>query len=364
MLFRLLSASQGKWDHTVVSLGGEGVYGARMRALGVNVVTLNIPRSGLAPRALWRLYRLIRTARPNVVQTWMYHANFIGGVLARLAGVRSVAWGIRNSLGAKSELSASARVVARACALLSRTVPAAIICNSTRAAVRHGAEGYALNKLIVIPNGFDLSVFSIDAEARHRLRRDWKLTKDDLLLGLVARWDAQKDHANFLHAMALLIPHHPTLKCVLVGQHIDGKNSPLVSLINALGLRSRVILAGPRDDIPAIMNALDLHVLSSAGESFPNAVAESMACGTPCIVTDVGDAASIVGDPDWVAPPRDAAALAKAIENGLHRIAQEGRAALGLLCRERIALNFSLQKAVAAFDSLWHRLAQEVVVDQ
>jgi glycosyltransferase involved in cell wall biosynthesis len=151
------------------------------------------------------------------------------------------------------------------------------------------------------------------------------------------------------------------LRCVLVGGQLNNAIDALASILKRLKLTDRVLLVGPRDDIPAVMNALDIHVLSSAGESFPNAVAEAMACGTPCVVTDVGDAAAIVGEAEWVVPPRDAVALAKAIERCLQRIARLGRSSLSLRCRGRISDNFSLEKAVSAFKSLWSEMAKEAL---
>jgi glycosyltransferase involved in cell wall biosynthesis len=323
---------------------------------------MHFSRNRFSPVALIRLCRTIRRLNPEVIQTWMYHADLIGGVAARLVGTRSVVWGIRNSFAALRELSLSARMAARICALMSRVIPSAIVCNSARAALRHQEIGYLRDKFVVIPNGFDLSRFAIDDSARQRVRREWGVGESEVLLGCVARWDLQKDHANLLHALAVLSSKHPNFRCVLVGAQMSVENRELAALVRGLPIADRLILAGSREDIPAVMNSLDLHVLPSAGEAFPNVVAEAMACGTPCVVTDVGDAALVVGDAGWVVPPRDSSALAKAMDAGISSIAVEGRGSLGERCRRRIAENFSLEKTVAAYESVWRQVAKGTVI--
>ena len=126
------------------------------------------------------------------------------------------------------------------------------------------------------------------------------------------------------HTLVLLAKKGLEFRCVLVGTGMSRENQQLAKLIRQLSLEDRLILTGPRNDIPDVMNALDLHVLSSAGEAFPNTVAEAMACGTPCVVTDVGDAALIVGDTGWIAPPQNPAALAERVEQGLVTLQSEG----------------------------------------
>jgi glycosyltransferase involved in cell wall biosynthesis len=147
-------------------------------------------------------------------------------------------------------------------------------------------------------------------------------------------------------------------RCVLVGDGMNLANETLATMIRKMELDQRIILAGPRDDIPAVMNALDLHVLSSASEAFPNVVAEAMACGTPCVVTDVGDAATIVGSTGWVAPAGDAIQLAGRIEKALVALASPGRDKRSAECRARIAENFSIGKMVEAYESVWIEAAE------
>ena len=312
VLFRLATHAGEPVEHVVVSLTDEGIYGERLRAAGIEVHALGMPRGRVSLGGFLALRRLIAGKRPDAVQTWMYHADLIGGVAARLAGVRAIAWGIRNSGAHLERSSRSARMVLRACAFLSRRVPRAIVCAAQDAAERHAAKGYRRDRMTVISNGYDLSRYAPDAQAGARMRQHWNVPADAPLIGCVARWDPLKDHANLLRAVAALVRdgRDAGLRCVLVGRGMTGENAELAALIERLGLAERIVLAGPSDDVPAVMNGLDVHVLSSCAEGFPNVVAEAMACSAYCVVTDVGDAAFIVGETGIVVPPEQPEALA------------------------------------------------------
>lgn len=354
VLARLVRADHGR-EHVVVSLTDEGRHGPALRAAGVAVHALGQRRGRFTPGAWLRLVRLLRALRPDVVQTWMYHADLLGGLAARAAGVRAVAWGVR-SVGVDS---ASTRLVVRLCALASHVVPRRIVCVSQEGARLHGRLGYAGGKLVVIPNGYDTAALAPDPVAREALRREWGCVPQTTVLGLVARWNVLKDHATLLAAFARLVAPDGVDAClVLAGDGMEAGNAELAGLIGRHGLAGRVRLLGPRADVAAVMSALDLHVLSSRVEAFPNVVAEAMCCGTPCIVTDVGDAALIVGDTGWVVPPGDPAALAAAMGSALAaRAGAEAWARRRADARASIVARFGLSAVVESYARLWSGLA-------
>ena len=364
VLHRLVTAPGQQAVHTVISLSDEGVFGARLRKEGIAVHALGMKGSPLAAtQGVWKLYRLINLLKPDVVQTWMYHADLVGGLAARMAGIRAIAWGIRNSGSDLQHGSRSAHIIARLCGGLSRLVPGVIIACADEAARRHREWGYDADRMLVIPNGYDLSALGPDADARTQLRAEWGVADDTPLVGSVARWNPLKDHANLLEALARCSQRHPGMKCVLVGEGMDERNTELMSLLQRHGLKGRVVLLGRRDDVPRILAALDVYVLSSRAEGFPNVVAEAMASGLPCVVTNVGDAARIVGESGWVVAPRNSAALAEAMdeavsllgtEDGMAQYAQ--RAAGG---RQRVEENFSLEVMRSRYQTVWSRLAAD-----
>ncbi|NIC41417.1 glycosyltransferase [Aquabacterium sp. A08] len=352
VLFRLISADQ-KCVHAVVSLMGVGKYGPLLRETGVEVLALDMPRGRLSLRGVWNLFRCMRRWRPDVVQTWMYHADFLGGVLARVIGI-PVVWGLHNTILDPNRSSRVTIWVAKACAKLSGLVPKRIVACAHSAAKVHQGLGYDSKRMVVIPNGYDLSRFKPDAEARARLRREWNVPDTTPLIGMVARFDPYKDHANLIAALGILSQEHQRFRVVLVGTGMDEANLELTKLIDKAGIKSRVMLLGQRPDIPDVMNALDLHVLSSSAEAFPNAVAEAMACGTPCVCTDVGDARWILGTTGWMVQAGRPGDLAQACAKALCALSDvNGSLLISKQVRNHIESNFTIDVMLGSYCSVW-----------
>lgn len=340
--------------HLVVSLRGAGKYGPLLEQAGVRVYCLDMRQGRLSLRGLLRLWRLLRSRQPDVVQTWMYHADLVGGVIAKLAGIQKVFWGIRRTSLKQGRARRSTILVARLCAMLSHWVPLGIVCCAERALLEHRNFGYAGSKMRVVINGYDLQRFKPDNLAREQLRNSWQVDTAKPLLGMVGRYDPNKDHENLLKALSNLKRSGHDFQCVIVGSGIDSNNPQLVEWLNNYNLCQEVLMLGQRDDIPALMNALDINVLSSAAEAFPNVLAEAMACGTPCVTTDVGDAGVIVGDTGWVVPPEDSQALADALRCALQaREDDEAWRTRQTRARQRIENNFSLATMVAGYHDVW-----------
>lgn len=335
--------------HIVVSLLDEGIHGAALREGGIRVHSLCLQRGRVTPGAFIRMVQILRSERPDVVQTWLCHADLLGGVAARLSGVNTVFWGIRNTLIDPAKAPASTVWVVRICAWLSRWIPTRIVSCSGTASLEHSRIGYDARRMVVIPNGIDLRRFHPDPDARARVRAEFGIADDDFLFGMVARCDPQKDHLCLIEALAGLDVAQPW-KCLLVGRDLGS----LEPAIRSAGLASRIILAGPRNDVAAVINAMDVHVLSSAyGEGFPNAVAEAMACGIPCVATRVGDAGFIVGETGWLVAPRDPHALTGAMAAAVAESATPAWISRKTAALERVQENFQLPKMVAAYRAIW-----------
>jgi glycosyltransferase involved in cell wall biosynthesis len=349
-----LCANDKSHEHCVVSLTGPGKYAALLQQVGVRVECLSMPRGRFTLRGAAQLWRLLRGLRPDVVQTWMYHADLVGGVLAKLAGVPRVFWGIHHStLGAGTSRRTTV-AIARLNAWLSPWIPAGIVCCADSARRVHESLGYAVSKFTVIPNGYDLSRFHPDPVARARLRGEWCVQDQLPVVGMVSRFHPLKDHETLLRALGRVRQAGKDFRCVLVGNGLSSDNAQLAYMLEQNGLGDRALLLGQRADVPAIMSALDLHVLSSREEAFPNVLAEAMACGTPCITTDVGDAATIVGETGWVVPPGNAAELARAVDAALvARSDSESWPQRREAARTSIERRFRLESMIGAYRALW-----------
>jgi glycosyltransferase involved in cell wall biosynthesis len=353
MLHRLLTRTdRARFEPRVLSLTTEGAVAAQIRTLGVPVYSLGMKRGAANPVALLRLIRFLRSDRPHLIQTWMYHADLLGGLAARFAGNMPVVWGIHHTNLESESNKRSTLYLARLNAFLSRFLPHRIVCCSHATRDAHVRAGYTESKMEVIPNGFDLSELRPDSTARIEVRRALGVAEDALLVGLVARFHPQKNHATFLKAASLLRERLPDVHFLLCGDGITETNDTLMGWIREAGLMMGTHLLGVRSDVPRLLAALDAAVLSSVGEAFPLVLGEAMACGTPCVTTDVGDAARIVGDTGEVVPPRDPAALAAAIERILRRSPAQ-RQELGASARRRIEENYSLESVVARYEGLY-----------
>ncbi|MCK5544667.1 MAG: glycosyltransferase [Desulfobulbaceae bacterium] len=357
MLYKLLSRMDSEvFLPEVVSLTDIGSVGRRILDLGIRVRSLGMSRGSLSPIKLLKLVQWLRIGRPELIQTWMYHADLIGSIATFAAGHIPVVWNIRQTNLSPEFNKRSTIWTARLCARLSGRLPYGIICNSHVSCSAHVDFGYDKDKMVVIPNGFDLDLFKPDSAMRSSVRKELGLADNTLLIGLVARFDPQKDHHNFIRAASLVSAIWPDAHFVLCGKYITRENSMLAGWISDEGLDDKCTLLGERHDIPEINSALDIACSSSTGEGFPNVVGEAMACGVPCVVTDVGDSALIVGDTGRVAPPEDhrafAAALAELIDMGPLE-----RTRLGKRARSRIEEHFSLADVAARYEKLYLELA-------
>ncbi len=352
MLYRMIAEDQQN-THSVVSLMDGGVYGEPLTALGIQVFTLNMPRSKITWYGVRTLFALMRSMQPDVVQTWMPHANLLGGVIARFAGLKTVIWGIRGAYD-KSRSSVPTRIVHWLSARLSNRTPRFIVSNSEHAKTTHMEFGYAAQKMRVIPNGFSFEKFRPDPFAKAKVMAEFSIMPNTVLLGMVARYDIYKDHENLFKALAQISNSNSSFTCLLVGAGMEPSNEPLMRLIRQYNMQNHVLLLGARQDIPCLMAALDLHILSSAGESFPNVLAEAMACGTPCVTTDVGDAARIVGNMGWVVPPFDAHAMSEAIGEAIEQLKNtEQWTTRKNACLNYVNTKFSLDSMIALYHFLW-----------
>jgi len=313
MLFKLLlGIRQYDCTHEVISLTDIGPLGEKITSLGVRVRAMGMQLGSPNPLMLLKLSRWVKQAHPDAIQTWMYHADLMGGLAAKFAGGIPVAWGIHN---ANLDLRYNNRLTVwtvRLCSILSKWLPTKIVYVSDGARKVHEQVGYVAVKTVVIPNGIDTSLFKPHKASRLSVRQELGIDKNTFLIGLVARFDPQKDHRNFIKAAKQLCAVKPHTHFVLCGYGIDWNNQALASWIDGEGLRDCFHLLGVRDDISRITSALDIASSSSFGESFALTVGEAMACGIPCVITDIEGPVSLLGGFGWVVPIGDEDALCKA----------------------------------------------------
>lgn len=339
---------------SVISLSDKGEVGPFIEALGIPVYTLGMHPSRPSLSGWLRLRKLFSTLRPDLVQGWMYHGNLAASLVAR--NRVPVVWGIRQSLYGLDNERVLTRWVIKLGASMSHRYPRAIVYNSCTSAQQHETFGFGTSRSRNIPNGFDTEDFYPDEYARISVRNELGLDENVVLIGLIGRYHPMKDHRNFLNAAALLGKEFPDVHFLLAGQGADAKNVALGAMIMEFGLSDRVFTLGERRDIPQLNAAFDIASSASAwGEGFANVIGEAMSCGVPCVVTDVGDSAWIVGNTGKVVARRDPIALAAAWKS-LILLSRIKRQQLGIQARQRVIENFSLESVVKQYEDLYSTL--------
>ncbi|MEM7800539.1 MAG: glycosyltransferase [Chloroflexota bacterium] len=359
VLYRLVKGmrSDPQIRQQVISMVSIGTIGRKVEALGIPIRTLHMTPTVPNPLSLLQLIRWLRADPPDVIQTWMYHADLIGGLAAKAAGGMPVAWGIRHSTLDPEGTKRMTHLTAHLSARWSRWLPTRIVSCSEVSKRVHLELGYDGERMLVIPNGFDLNQLKPDADARSSFRKELNLPPETLLIGLMARFDPQKDQETFIKAAAMLHEQLPEVHFVLCGTEIEESNSTLMGWIEAANLQEHVHLMGVRSDVPRVTAAFDIATSSSAfGEAFPNVLAEAMACGVPCVATDVGDAAIIIGETGIVVPTKDPEALSRGWYSLLGETSTEKRLELGLRARRRIENRYQQSSTVNQYKSLYQSM--------
>ena len=313
---------------------------ADLRESGVPVIGLKrTGRWDIIP-FFFRLAALIKRQKPDILYSYLQVANIWAVIVKLVLPHTKIVWGVRASDIAVSQYGWQTQLTDRVESLLAR-LPDWIICNSQAGMLHAVNKRFPKGKISIIPNGIDTERFFPDRELGRYLRNDWGLKEGQKLIGIVGRIDPLKDYPNFLRACSLLLEERSDIRFVCVGDGPQGLLSQYQRLAGSLHLDHYLIWAGTQAGMLNVYNALDMLISSSTSEGLSNVIAEAMACGVPCVVTDVGDSALLVGELGEVVIPRDPLALKDGMCKMLHRL-ENHMMNLSLLCRQRILEEFSV----------------------
>ena len=351
MLCNFLSrADEDKYSTVVISLTNKGVLAKNILDLGIPIYEIGMLPGKMNIKAFIKLIKCIRELKPEIIQTWMYHSNVIGGVAGFIAGVKNIIWGVHASHLDGELTKNSTLAIIRESKWLSLFVPSLIIFCSKTSCQLHLMLGYRTKIMKVVPNGFNLKDFHMDKTSREKVLKKLGVEKDVPLVGMAARYDTQKNHSDFILAASKLNKEMPEVEYLLIGSGITAENELLVSEIMDVGMTNKIHLLGYRDDMPKIYAALDVATITSIyGEAFPLVVGEAMACEVPCVVTDVGDSTYIIGDTGIAVPPGKTDEIANAWMKLLKMDSIE-KHKLGVAARERINSLFSIEHVVKEYE--------------
>ena len=348
-LFYLVSRMEKRsFLNHVVSMTDIGPTGKMIQETGIPVTQLDMRKGVPDPRGIVRMRRVVQKVKPDIIQSWMYHANLFGLLFNQ---GRHLFWNIRCSDMDLEKYGFMYKISVHAGALLSR-IPAIVITNSYAGRSTHESLGYRPRRWEVIPNGFDLDLFKPDPEAKTSVRYELGIPQNALVIGLIARFDPMKDHLNFLAGARILHDTYPDTHFLLAGRGVDERNPDFEHIVRNMPWPNHFHLLGERLDIPRILAALDISASSSYGEGIPNNIGESMAAGIPCVVTDAGDSRNLIGETGIVVPRQDPHALAHAWTE-LIQAGAESRKEIGQRARDRIRGHYNIKATVGNYESLY-----------
>lgn len=346
MLKRLVLHSQkkGEFSHEVISLTDLGIIGAELQKEGVNVYTLGM-QSGLGlPTVFIKLKKLIKKLNPDIVQTWMYHADFLGGLAAKSVGKNSIVWNIRNTyLSGRGLVNLAFRNM---CLFMSYFIPKQIIYVSNSAKDQHIKSGYNKKLGRVVYNGFDINKFKFNTCYRLAYRAEIGLKDQEIAVFSVGRCSPAKDHLTFIKAIMEATKINPNIKGVIVGRDF---------LANSFDLTTeeieKFIILGQRNDVDKLLSAADIFCLHSKTEGFPNVLGEAMSVGLPSITTKAGDAELILNNQSYTYEVGDYLGIANAIVI----LAQnsEERQLQGEINRKRVQDLYVLENVINDYEILY-----------
>jgi glycosyltransferase involved in cell wall biosynthesis len=359
MLSKLARATEGAdVHHVVLSLMSGGKFANEISNAGIPVIGLGLGRNVRAIASVRSIIEQTRRIQPDIIQGWMYHAN----VAASIAGIFSshfppLLWNIRQTLQHLRDETMLTRATIMASSLLSWQ-PSKLIYNSIRSAEDHERLGFRRSARVILPNGFDLDRFKPDQQRRQAFRQSLGISETALVIGRVASLHPRKDIDTLFTAFAPIAAAEPNAHLVLIGRGMTLDEPKITTLTASSPDPIRVHALGERTDLEYIYPGFDLSISSSShAEAFPNVIGEAMACGVPSIATDVGESATIIGDPSRVVPPRNPMALSDCALR-LLALTNDSRTKMGLRDRGRITEFFSLNQVAKGYLSLWQSVIQ------
>lgn len=358
MMCQLLEHTDlSRFTPVVVSLRPSGPLAERIKKAGVELHCLDMGSYLSFASGLGKLKAIMRQVNPALVQTWMYHADFLGTLAARSLSPRPpVVWNVQHSSFSPKGTKFLSRMMRVMLARLSKTWPDKIVSCSRTGLELHAGIGYPRPKLVHIVNGADTRRFVPDAVARQELRQKLGISSEARVIGMAGRNDPQKDYPTFFAAIREFQKTDKETIFVACGAGVTKDDPELGAMRRGCVSPHNIFLLGPRQDMPRVYPSFDIATLSSAyGEGLPLTLCEALACGLPGVVTDVGDSADVIGDCGHVVAPGDPAALAAA----WHRMISLGDAELALLSgksRIRAEERFALPAITARYEDLYAHL--------
>ena len=349
VLYRLISESTGEFIHEVVVLSVDKKYEKLLKLKKIKVYNINLSKNKIEITKLFRLYKIIKQKKDYIIQTWLYHADFLGGLLGYISGNRNIYWNVRTSEISFKSTKIRTLIVILLNAVLSWIIPKKIIICSKNSINVHKAIGYK-NKFELIHNGFDPKIY---LPKKNFKRKNFNLKNNQIVIGNVARFHKVKND-NYLFSIFEKVKNTPNLRLVLVGTGMNKNNITLMKMIRNYKLQNKVILLDKRNDVFHIYKLFDIFILTSFSEGFPNVLAEAMMNKNICLSTNVGDSSLILNNKKFIIPKNNVKKSAQILKELILKKNNSKWKKIKEKNKIHIIKNFSLIKMVSKYSNVWN----------
>jgi hypothetical protein len=297
----------------VVALARGAVQGAVLRQNGVPVYDVPLSKQQVSLAAFGQLLKAVRAFRPDVIQAWGHTAQITSVWLrSRCDWDVKLVWSVANTMPLPRKAGMIDRYKLKLAARLSKGVDR-IVYTSEAGASAHRRMGFPEEGYTVVPFGVDPTRFKPDLAARRRVREQLGLADDAFVIGMIAPFQPEYDHATLLKAVGELIKTNPKICVLLAGHGVQKGNAPLMALVGGGTLGTRTQLLGEWSDVAAFFNACDLACSSALTDSARMSLVTAMLCGIPCVATGIGAQGEVIGQFGVAIEPGSPVALIRGI---------------------------------------------------
>jgi len=339
---------KNKKNILIITLISEGYFGNKLKKKGFKLINLNMKKNIFIIFKMFKLIQIIKRYNPEIVHTWLYHSNLIGGIASKLSGVKQIFWSIHHEFEYSNIFMF---IEMKILALLSYLIPNKIVYCTYSSKRSHIQNGYKQNLSYIVENGISLEKFKPKKELRINIRKKLKIKKNCFLIGNISRFHPIKDHETLLKSLIIFKKSKISFKCILIGNGLSKCNVNLFNKIKNYNLENNVILYGKSFKVHELLNAFDLNILSSKSECSPVTLLEAMASGVPSLSTNVGNAKNLIGNSGWIVETENPEALASCISyiaNNRYKLAEKSK--LGI---KRVRSFYTIEKMRLSYRALY-----------
>ncbi len=340
---------------TIISLKEKNFFKESLRKKNIKIITFDFSLNFKLFKNLIKFAKILKREKPDKIFSWMFHSSLLATVFALMFNI-TIFWCIRHGTFNIGKTKFFTLIIGKFLLPLISSVPKKIIYNSRFSKKYYEDLGYNKKKSLLIYNGFSKDFFKPNNILKNKFKKKYKIKKNQVIFGYVARFNPQKNH-HFLFKNFYILKksYQINFKIILVGGNI--KNNKIINeLIKKFDLKKHIVILSETNKINSIYPIFDINLmLSSYGESFPNTVAESMLCGVPNIASKVGDSSNIVNKSGYLFESNNNIKFRVCVNKSLDDLRNIYKWKLKKVnCRKFIIKNFDIKKMFIKYDKIKH----------